>query len=649
MNQEEEETEARLLRYNRPYSRSSSRATQFVENEEAGGGILLHKSSSLDLSAWTEEVSSSGMYNDNSSFDESKCASASSDDDDCGGRVEDLLFDVNAAALLGDQQIGEKGTTDARLYYPRQELHHHHHHQRIYQHGGTTISHASSHHRVAVQVDVTATIALWDDGVVMPHHSRGAAPYAPSPTPPLPTGRHLLLGDDDDAVGGAHASSDGGSERTPATSCPSDEELSNRGKSAPHSLLKEAPTEDTEGPTSSGSSSSEEGEIPPEEGRPRDGDNDKPEGDDCDYEDEDDDGLRAQLLRNHSMGHLSTVSSLSDGEHLKLSAFASHSRDFLLDGAAEKSTVAIGNRRCDEWDCAIHDNDDAASYPSTGANSTSVGPSRPNDDTGETIEILAPPGKLGIVIDTPDGELPVVHTVKKGSALAGLVRVGDRLLAVDDEDVCLWTAVDISRLLAGKSASLIRRLTLLREPQHLPGRCQGGGANGGDDAFAQLGNSDRLLLDAALLLTENGAGDDDLILCALSQSLAALGGVPTPSRAEGSQSPTTSPSRSSKSDDIVVIPPTATTIPPATVLSPTKDDEPTLKEGKDDGAPVRHGRGRRRDRNATAKTLPVEIKVATKQDQESASEKGTPTSSDQTQRRKRRKKKRRFPKERLEV
>lgn len=69
----------------------------------------------------------------------------------------------------------------------------------------------------------------------------------------------------------------------------------------------------------------------------------------------------------------------------------------------------------------------------------------------DRFEVEAPPGKLGMVIDTPGGGVPVVHALKADSALSGAVQVGDRLLYVDSEDVTGLTALQVSKLISLKS------------------------------------------------------------------------------------------------------------------------------------------------------------------------------------------------------
>jgi hypothetical protein len=80
----------------------------------------------------------------------------------------------------------------------------------------------------------------------------------------------------------------------------------------------------------------------------------------------------------------------------------------------------------------------------------------------EYIEIIAPAGKLGVVIDTPNDGPPVVHAVKDSSPIENEIRVGDKLVAVDDEDVRRWSAIEVSKLISRKSAKSYRKLGIIR-------------------------------------------------------------------------------------------------------------------------------------------------------------------------------------------
>ena len=82
----------------------------------------------------------------------------------------------------------------------------------------------------------------------------------------------------------------------------------------------------------------------------------------------------------------------------------------------------------------------------------------------EIIYVTAPPGNLGVVIDTPSRDTPpIVHAVKAGSVLENEVFPGDKLLAVDDVDVSTMSAVRVSKLISRKSENGTRKLTLMRE------------------------------------------------------------------------------------------------------------------------------------------------------------------------------------------
>jgi len=80
----------------------------------------------------------------------------------------------------------------------------------------------------------------------------------------------------------------------------------------------------------------------------------------------------------------------------------------------------------------------------------------------EVMHIFAPPGKLGVVIDTPDDGAPVVHAVKDSSVIADRIIVGDKLVAVDDEDVRSMTAIKVSKMISRKGANPSRKLTIIR-------------------------------------------------------------------------------------------------------------------------------------------------------------------------------------------
>jgi len=78
------------------------------------------------------------------------------------------------------------------------------------------------------------------------------------------------------------------------------------------------------------------------------------------------------------------------------------------------------------------------------------------------LAVWAPPGKLGVVFDTPNDGSPVVHAIKDSSPIADKLQVGDKLIAVDDENVETMTAINVSKLISHKSANLTRKLSIMR-------------------------------------------------------------------------------------------------------------------------------------------------------------------------------------------
>lgn len=80
----------------------------------------------------------------------------------------------------------------------------------------------------------------------------------------------------------------------------------------------------------------------------------------------------------------------------------------------------------------------------------------------EIIDIFCPPGKLGVVIDTPDDGAPIVHAIKDTSVILDKLRVGDKLIAVDDADVRSMTAIKVSKMISRKGHNPTRKLTVIR-------------------------------------------------------------------------------------------------------------------------------------------------------------------------------------------
>jgi len=78
------------------------------------------------------------------------------------------------------------------------------------------------------------------------------------------------------------------------------------------------------------------------------------------------------------------------------------------------------------------------------------------------FEVEAPAGLLGLVLETSEDGVPVVHAIKESSCLAGQVQVGDRLVCVDDEDVTSLLASSVSRLISSKKDNPVRKFAFTR-------------------------------------------------------------------------------------------------------------------------------------------------------------------------------------------
>ena len=77
----------------------------------------------------------------------------------------------------------------------------------------------------------------------------------------------------------------------------------------------------------------------------------------------------------------------------------------------------------------------------------------------EVIAIIAPRGKLGVVVDD-DG---CVSRISEDSPLFGQLLLGDMLISVDEYDVRQLIADDVARLLVSRSANGMRRIEVARE------------------------------------------------------------------------------------------------------------------------------------------------------------------------------------------
>eukprot|EP01083_Nonionella_stella_P025371 69855_1 len=93
------------------------------------------------------------------------------------------------------------------------------------------------------------------------------------------------------------------------------------------------------------------------------------------------------------------------------------------------------------------------------------------EEKDQRIEVLVPPGKLGVVLYTKPltNAIPEIWSINESSILTETVKVGDRIIAVDDQDTC-HTSMDadnVSELISKKKKDApVRTLIFLRPPLH---------------------------------------------------------------------------------------------------------------------------------------------------------------------------------------
>jgi len=88
-----------------------------------------------------------------------------------------------------------------------------------------------------------------------------------------------------------------------------------------------------------------------------------------------------------------------------------------------------------------------------------------NENIGQQrIEIDAPSGKLGIVIDSPGlNQAPMVHAIKETSVLSDILHVGDRIVAFNGEDTRTLTPIMLTKKISATFDMEDRRFVILRD------------------------------------------------------------------------------------------------------------------------------------------------------------------------------------------
>ena len=77
-----------------------------------------------------------------------------------------------------------------------------------------------------------------------------------------------------------------------------------------------------------------------------------------------------------------------------------------------------------------------------------------------SYDVFAPPGALGIVVDTTEKGC-IVYSLKKSSPMQGLMNRGDLIIGLDNFDVRNMNAASLTKLMAKKSEQAERKFTLM--------------------------------------------------------------------------------------------------------------------------------------------------------------------------------------------
>lgn len=77
-----------------------------------------------------------------------------------------------------------------------------------------------------------------------------------------------------------------------------------------------------------------------------------------------------------------------------------------------------------------------------------------------SYDVFAPPGALGIVVDTTEKGC-IVYSLKKSSPMQGLMNKGDVIIGLDNFDVRNMDAASLTKLMAKKAQQAERKFTLM--------------------------------------------------------------------------------------------------------------------------------------------------------------------------------------------
>ena len=180
--------------------------------------------------------------------------------------------------------------------------------------------------------------------------------------------------------------------------------------------------------------------------------------------------------RSHRSSRRRHKSSSNESVDSRNSRYSHRStRSYLSHMSQESRSVANDLLRLEMQLAMVGSSTDAPAPEKEGSVSGSIGTaSRTSRSSRRTthsiakrtkISVVAPPGKLGIILaNKADSKGTVVSGVRTSSALAEKISPGDRIIAIDGEDCSRMTVSEITTIMARKS-DFERILTVLTTPK----------------------------------------------------------------------------------------------------------------------------------------------------------------------------------------
>lgn len=111
----------------------------------------------------------------------------------------------------------------------------------------------------------------------------------------------------------------------------------------------------------------------------------------------------------------------------------------------------------------IYGDDIAPAFRICGSSDTSSSSDIHLFDFEERIEVLAPRGKLGVILrDCNNRGFPEVVTIKDGSMLTGIIKEGDRIISFNGEPTSKMTAIALSKRIKLTTYDSLRKFIIVR-------------------------------------------------------------------------------------------------------------------------------------------------------------------------------------------